>query len=278
MLLLLKLFSVSLLLLALLGNGQALAAEVTTPMTLVNLAAEPIDVFWINDQDNQYVNQLELPLRNGSQVVIDAYETHRFLIRFYNNRDDLQTVFIKGAHAEIVLVTVDAETNQLQTRVVTKEHQIGDQVQSAIAVCQEYDGDDLASCLADQLFDEVDRLNREKEATKKYRDAISLRLRNYTCADPTMTTSEHFHQYPFTHAGKVYDVRVMLDLTHAKIWAVEDFVTEEECRILVEHGRPRLQRATVAAEDGTSIVSENRKAQQASYNLERDTYEADPLW
>ena len=40
--------------------------------------------------------------------------------------------------------------------------------------------------------------------------------------------------------------------------------------------RPKLARATVAGEDGTSIVSENRKAQQASYEWTNGT--SDPLW
>ena len=45
---------------------------------------------------------------------------------------------------------------------------------------------------------------------------------------------------------------------------------------LIYPPRPKLARATVAGEDGTSIVSENRKAQQASYEWTNGT--SDPLW
>jgi hypothetical protein len=39
-----------------------------------------------------------------------------------------------------------------------------------------------------------------------------------------------------------------------------------------------LTRATVAAEDGSSVLSEHRQANQASYNLHQVNPESDPLW
>jgi hypothetical protein len=55
--------------------------------------------------------------------------------------------------------------------------------------------------------------------------------------------------------------------------------SSDECDIFLKHGRPLLQRATVAAEDGTSVLSESRKANQASYNFKLDQNpENDPLW
>jgi hypothetical protein len=71
--------------------------------------------------------------------------------------------------------------------------------------------------------------------------------------------------------------KVLLDMPESKVWYVEDFITDEECEVLKLHGRPLLTRATVAAEDGTSVVSENRKANQASYNLHEQN-PRDPLW
>ena len=49
-------------------------------------------------------------------------------------------------------------------------------------------------------------------------------------------------------------------------------------RILMKHGSPRLMRATVADADGTSVVSESRKAQQANYMINMDNPSADPLY
>ncbi|CAE7566213.1 P4ha1 [Symbiodinium microadriaticum] len=75
--------------------------------------------------------------------------------------------------------------------------------------------------------------------------------------------------------NKDLTVNVMLDMKAAKIWTVEDFITDEECKILQAHGKPRLARATVAGEDGLGTVSQSRKAQQASYN---PSGQSDPLW
>jgi hypothetical protein len=44
----------------------------------------------------------------------------------------------------------------------------------------------------------------------------------------------------------------------------------------VQMDRPRLSRATVASPDGTSVVSQSRKAQQASYDGNVDLV-SDPL-
>ena len=46
--------------------------------------------------------------------------------------------------------------------------------------------------------------------------------------------------------------------------------------MFIEHGTPKLRRATVAAEDGSSVVSENRKANQADYRFPGPLSE-DPL-
>lgn len=43
----------------------------------------------------------------------------------------------------------------------------------------------------------------------------------------------------------------------------------------MDHGKPRLQRATVAGEGGEAQVSTHRQAQQAGYDVRG---EEDPLW
>jgi len=73
-----------------------------------------------------------------------------------------------------------------------------------------------------------------------------------------------------------YNIKVLFENSHAKIWTIDRFITDEECRVLERHAKPLLKRATVAAEDGSSIVSENRKAQQAGYDLHQNN-PFDPL-
>jgi len=74
------------------------------------------------------------------------------------------------------------------------------------------------------------------------------------------------------------EVDLLLNLDAAKIWVAHDFISDEECDVLMKHGNPRLKRATVAAEDGTSVVSDTRKANQASYNFDVGRPASDALW
>ena len=114
---------------------------------------------------------------------------------------------------------------------------------------------------------------------KKYRDLVSSRLRNYTCADDTMESSEPIDLIKVDLGDQKYDMDVYFNTPGAKIWVVHDFITDEECDILERTGRPILRRATVAAEDGSSIVSNNRKANQASYNIHHSSRGwQDPLY
>ena len=104
---------------------------------------------------------------------------------------------------------------------------------------------------------------------------MSDKLRNYTCADPTLESSTPLRTETMRIQNKDYTVNILLDMNAAKIWSVEGFISEEECRILHDHGLPRLRRATVAGEDGLATISQSRKAQQASYI---PTGKGDPLW
>ena len=87
----------------------------------------------------------------------------------------------------------------------------------------------------------------------------------------------------------------MIDKTHAKVWFIEDFVTAEECAVLMdfgEHyvsdlltpmlfymlicapiGRPRLKRATVVALNGSNVESSSRKAYNAGTFMHDDDKE-----
>jgi hypothetical protein len=252
--------------------------EFLLSLKVINLSGEPINLFWIDESSNELVNQFERPLRNGSESTINSYENHRFLVRFFVERDNLEKLFTKTSDDEVVLVSSDPLSNELNVRQTSQYYEMEDKISAAVDHCIDLEGDEFTRCITDGIFEEMSHLHAEKALVKKYRDAISLKLRNYTCADPLMDTTQPVDQYDFPFQGKTYKVNVMLDLSHSKIWAVENFVSDDECKIFMDYGRPRLRRATVAAEDGTSIVSENRKAQQASYNLHQKDFDKDPLW
>jgi len=144
---------------------------------------------------------------------------------------------------------------------------------------------EFSACMAGHIMDDINGINDHKTQLTNYRDKMSSRLRNYTCTDDTLETTAPLYTYsmPLSKAGVPHDfeVEVLLHKEHSKIWVVNDFVTDEECQVLMNHGRPLLRRATVAAEDGTSVVSENRKANQAIYHnfdLTLSPTSQDPLW
>jgi hypothetical protein len=147
--------------------------------------------------------------------------------------------------------------------------------------CASYSGKQLSSCLANGIYKEVSDLAQKKVQLEKYRDVIASRLRNYTCEDDDMVTSTPVGLHAVSIEDKTYEVQTLHNMSRSQIYVVEDFISDEECELLMMHGGPKLRRATVAAEDGTSVVSENRKAQQASYDIARTSpnkQEEDPLW
>lgn len=223
------------------------------------------------------VSQLTKPLRNGSEASINSYQGHSFVARYFRHRDDVEVKFTKGPKEEIFVISYDKDLDNLTVKLTSNYDEIRTVIADATEKCFGLDGDDFSSCIADGVLEDFTMIAEAKNQLKKQRDSISFKLRNYTCADPNMDSTEPLNVYPFEHNDQVFEVKELLNLTNAKIWMVENFVSDEECHILVEHGRPKLHRATVAAEDGTSVVSEHRKANQASYNSHYRNGE-DPLW
>jgi hypothetical protein len=132
--------------------------------------------------------------------------------------------------------------------------------------------------MANAVVDDLVKQSESKTKLQKYRDLMSGRLRNYTCADEKLETSKPLRSETIHYEGKRYTLDILFDTPSAKIWGIENFITDEECSVLENHARPRLERATVAGEDGTSIVSPNRRANQAVYDGVERNGESDPLY
>eukprot|EP01038_Epipyxis_sp_PR26KG_P006717 gene6717-9210_t len=252
----------------------------SVPMKLINQAGAPIELFWINTYPGPkfgtIVKQTEKPVRNNSEVQINSYDTHQFKVKFLKDIPGVEVNFTKGPKEENVIISYDPDTG-MSVRQTTKFNEIMDQISSATEICGDFRGAKFSECVAHEIVDEVTRITDAKSTMAKYRDLMSSRLRNYTCIDEDMETTKPIKSFDVNIDGKSLTVDSLLDSTHAKIWKVDNFITEEECGVLMEYGNPRLQRATVASEDGTSVVSENRKAQQASYPV-HSKGPSDPLW
>ena len=256
-------------------------------MTVINHTGHPIELYWIDTishkrSDRQFVKQSSKPIRNSSDIHINSYDTHEFIVQFLKHNDnDAEVSFVKGSREEKITITYDDHTNTMKASIKDDKDEILDKSRDASNQClikHPNDEESFTDCVTDALYDEIYHKTQSKYKMEHYRNKISRRLRKYTCSDLSLNSSKPIRDpYAVKLGDKEYTVNMLLEMKNAMIWTVDDFVTEDECNVIVESGRPNLERATIADEDGKSIVSEHRKAYQATYELSSfDTSE--PLW
>ena len=197
----------------------------------------------------------------------------------------------------------DEEMNDIKVQTNSKQITDRDTIIKTVKQCiQRFTvRSDVQRCVTSQITHIYERLEKQTSRVKQQISSMSYKLRNSTCLDDNMSTISPIRsfdvivdktnhgfrvdvdqvtvtptQFSTADADETKRINVLLNTSHANIWTIEEFITQEECDVLMKFGSPRLQRATVAAEDGSSVVNINRKAQQASY----DTYTnpKDPLW
>lgn len=170
------------------------------------------------------------------------------MVRFADNRDNIQVTFEKSASDETVDIISNAERTRLRIKYPIPEGTTADinaKISSSTNICTLTGLENKAEfmmCLATQLAPDFHKLTEKKTRLNTFRDSVSAHLRNYTCADPKMETTTPISQYTYTPVGEgqtPHIVNVYLNRPHSKIWTIDNFVTDEECRVLMEHGRPR---------------------------------------
>lgn len=267
-------------------------------MKIENNVGQSVDIYWVNTFKNDaqnYVLQNQKPLRNGTSTNIFSYDTHSFIVEFHNpsstDLSGVHVVFTKGPHDEEIVLDFDPATLKMTATIRTTRHKLEADARGGLDKCKLQVGvnlgaaahtlsadqmAELTACMTEYTVSELEKFTDAKQQLRESRDKLSYKLRNYTCADSSVGQSKEINSYIFRHKGHESHISTLFEQPAAKIWVAKDFVTPEECKVLVDHGRPRLQRATVAADDGSSVVSENRKAQQAAYMMENPK-EDDPL-
>ena len=295
-------FELFLVLVVVLGVVQAeIRPKGSVQMKIKNHAGYPIELYWINiftPEPHDLVPQTSKPIRNGTDTVINSYDTHAFKAKYFNPPDHLKNVegtFAKGPEDEHVIISFDEETGTLQCVQKTAQERIKDEINGRADECIKKqagawttDAKALAECMTETVMEKTLRETSRAEKAIGRSNLLSDKLRNYTCEDPRMETTKPINTYWFevpvagrkSSTGQNHKRRIrmdnMFDNKHAKIWVANNFITDEECDHLIHHGAPRLNRATVAGEDGTSVVSESRKAQQANYAIK--DWRTDPLY
>jgi len=233
-----------------------------------------IELFWKNTfvPDHELVLQTSKPIRNGTETVINSYDGHVFVAKFFKSSIQDEGEFAKLDVAEETTITYDPD-HGFHVVQVTKLDEMTDKIDQALSVC-EHD-EFKAECIADLVLGEIVDAQKAHDMAKRYSNKMASRLRNYTCADPLMESSKPKNVHSMQVNGKSYTVKDMFENDHAKIFTIDNFLTQSECDTLMRHGKKRLTRATVAAEDGTSVLSNHRRANQATYESHRNT--EDPL-
>lgn len=226
-------------------------------------------------------------INQTKQSTFESYENHNFLFRVITNSQQLKNTdirFKKSHYDEKVEIYCNEELQEVEIFVSSPYDTLYSTVESALESCSKFitsiDDDNLNSnhltgCLTPHLFPEYSEVIEEGKLIQQYRDQLIERLRNYTCNDETLQTTEPIETNTEIILDQEYQVDSHLLRDEAQIFVVHNFVTDNECNILMKSAEPRLERAVVVGADGGAVVSESRRAQQASYNLRSPT---DPLW
>lgn len=250
----------------------------SSPHQLVNLAGRPVELFWIDPKGHELIPQSKKPQRNNTDINIHSYNTHSFSVRLWKHIQGSDANFTKGPEEEVIRVFFDEELQKIRLEQATKATDSADMILKAGDKCQlEADDKLFQDCIANIIAQEATKIAQMQATMMDYRDSSAQVMRNYTCRDEKLNSTEPLRTYEYYHIENMFNVSVLLDQEAAKIWTVDNFISEEECDILENHARPNLMQATVSGIGGKSEVSPNRKAQQASYDFPGDI-RSDQLW
>lgn len=263
-------------------------------LLIVNLAGYPIELFEMHPNWETLGVEFEhcsdkrtehnSPIEDGHALFFDSQEYNEYVIRFSDHVEGHEARFVKGISPEAVYVYYEPSTGQVDL-VHYELNQIEIMLHKTrgskpFKFCDNWlsgDDDGHNKCMLQLAMDEIDFLNKAKQESIYYRDLMSYRLRNYTCADETLNTTTPYFTNNIHIEGKDYKAEGLLDTPAAKIWVVRDFITPNECDILLKFAEGNLTRATVGDDEnkGGVTYSEHRRAQQAHYTVPNGD---DPLW
>lgn len=275
-----------LILLCLIHCGIILAKPLS--LKIINHSGAAIEVFWLNYKKNDNPQRvLKAPIRNFSEQSISTHDTHRFKITFLDHIDNAEVIVTARSDfpqepekTEEVIVTIEFDQKTNSMRAVLALDHIEDMIENAKEDCIFSGNDCFEEEIVQSIKKEISTASAALKESERYRDKISAKLRNYVCADDDIETSNAVSTQTLLESSshnKSYTANVLLNTPRAKIWTIPDFITDDECDLLEAHVAPNLHRATVSSADGSSVISENRKASQGTYQLSLNKTD-DPLW
>lgn len=155
-------------------------------------------------------------------------------MRLLKHEAGVEAFFLKGSSDETVTVSYDPVTRNLTVVQKTKLDELMDKIKAATKDCDKLDGEAFSDCVSDVILKDIAKLTESKELMIGYRDVMADRLRNYVCQDPAVENSNSTSKTSYVDTSKKsFSSSNYLDTNHAKIWVIDDFVSEEECASLI---------------------------------------------
>lgn len=184
---------------------------------------------------------------------LNAFPCNGLLFRYSKHKKGVEVLFVKGEIDENIVVLANEAQSKLRIHYFEPRGQLGDFAssisKSAKSCIKQNRLTQLPNmdftCLSNKISTNVTAAVLSKNNMIYSREVMSTKLGNYTCADPDYDSSPADISFPFTLTRgdrKTLIINTLLERPHAKIWYIEDFVTDKECRILMKHALPRLVR------------------------------------
>lgn len=125
--------------------------------------------------------------------------------------------------------------------------------------------DDLATCVQKSVSGELLKAAEEIHFQTNIREHLGKSWESYICDDNTLDTTEETEKKYFKEK---YPVKVLLDHPASRIHLIENFITDEECRVFEEEAKELLPVATESDFDGKTLQnSDNSKVMQAAITV-----------
>lgn len=253
----------------------ALTAAIAPPnsvtMKAINNAGAPIEIFWINPSNKEFVKQTPKAVRNGTESSINSFEGHDFIARFQKHIEGVETSWTKLGREEKVIITYDPTTNRMNNKQLTKLDEVKEIINSASVECNAHEGDEFTNCITNQVMVEMNRLTESKGEIKKYRDIMADRLTNYICNDPAVKPTKPMETKTKVIGGKQYRLDYFVDLPESKVYVINNFITPQQCNHLQQSLSP-YDSAVVMTHDGTveMAASSTKAPNQYRYYLDEE--------
>ena len=255
-------------------------------MQLTNNAGAPIELFWINPNEQSLVLQTNKPIRNSTDSMINSYNGHMFVVKFQKDTG-AEAYFAKGPSEENVIITFDEGSNTLKSKQVTKFHEIMELIDEASkSACEGLQGDLFSDCVSVRIMAEINRIVNSTKELKKYRNIMSEKLVDYMCADQAnVNGTQPVKTDSFSNPGdQTYQVNILSENDRSKVWTISNWISPEECLALEQHSvkvsSGSARDSFEVTSDGSVVSRVDAKLNQvhAKYNLEQDFPDQDELW